>query len=425
MGLELTREPELRGQPGEKRAEVNSIGRELRVLGVDGARPGRNLVLTIDCPLQREITRLLAEELPRFEAASAVALDPRNGQVLAMVHLPSFDNNIFSRAVDDDEFASLIKDPRRPLVNGAIADAYSPGSIFKIVTAVAALQTGIVKPEQRFTCTGALTFPSRESPGGVGRIPCWATHGPQDCATALANSCNVFFYHAGGGDPRGDAPGVGIDRLADWSRRFGFGAPTGIELPNEASGLIPSQAWKRSTLGEGWVRGDTFNVAIGQGFLTATPLQAAGAVAAIANGGRLYRPQLVLRTTDERGATVRPYQPQPTRDLAIDPANLRSVQQGLRYGLAIGRTSNGTSYTGTAWEWALRDLAVAGKTGTAEWGVPDASGHSATHGWFVGYAPVEAPQIALSIFVKRGRGPSDAARLAHRILQFYFGLAED
>jgi penicillin-binding protein 2 len=418
------RESELRGRPGQKRTEVDSAGRELRVLGTDRARPGQNVVLTLDLPLQREITRLLSEEMPRVEAASAVAIDPRNGQVLAMVHLPAYDNNLFSREISDDEFKGLLDDPRRPLVNGAIADAYSPGSIFKIVTAVAALQLDVVKPDTRFECTGALTFPSRESPGGIGRIPCWAVHGPQDVATALACSCNVFFYQIGGGDPRGGVAGVGIDRLGDWAKAFGLGEASGIDLPSEADGFFPSQLWKRRTYREAWVRGDTYNVSIGQGYLAATPLQFANVAATIANGGRLYRPQVVLRTTDERGATLRDFRPELIRDLRLDPARLAMVQRGLRYGLQIGRTENGTSFTGTSWEWGLRDLPIAGKTGTAEWGTPDASGHLPTHGWFTGYAPFDAPEIALSIFLKRGRGPNDAARLARGILAYYFGVAE-
>jgi penicillin-binding protein 2 len=424
MGVELMRESELRGRPGQKRSEVDSAGHELRVLGIDRARSGQNLVLTLDLPLQREITRLLAEELPRFEAASAVALDPRDGQVLAMVHLPTYDNNAFSRELSDEEFKGLLDDPRRPLVNSAIAGVFSPGSIFKIVTAVAALQLDVVKPDTRFECTGALTFPSRESPGGIGRIPCWAVHGPQDVATALANSCNVFFYQIGGGDPRGEPQGVGIDRLGEWAKAFGLGEPTGVDLPNEVDGFFPSPAWKRLTYREPWVRGDTYNVSIGQGYLAATPIQFASVAAAIANGGRLYRPQVVLRTTDERGATLRDFRPELIRDLRLDPSKLAVVQRGLRYGLQIGRTENGTTFTGTSWEWDLRDLPIAGKTGTAEWGRPDASGHLPTHGWFAGYAPYDAPQIALSLFLKRGRGPNDAARLARRIFAYYFGVAE-
>ena len=425
MGIELVREPELRGQPGQKRAEVDSAGRELRVLGVDQPRPGRNIVLTIDMPLQREITRLLLEHLPRAQAASAVALDPRDGQVLALVHLPSYDNNIFAQDASEAELEALLGDQRAPLVNGAIAAAHPPGSIFKIVTAVAALHTGVVQPDAKLECAGELLFPNRLAPGGATRFPCWTVHGPQDCPTALANSCNVFFYQLGGGDPRGDWNGLGIERLVEWARRFGFGEPTGVELPNEASGLIPDPAWKRRQFMEDWFKGDTFNASIGQGYVTATPLQVASLVATIANGGRLYRPQLVLRTTDENGRTLDGYRPDLRRDLQLDPERLAVVRRGLRYGMGIGQTENGTAYIGTSWDSDLRDVAIAGKTGTAEWGVPDESGKLPTHGWFAGYAPYERPEIALTVFLERGRGGHDAARIARRVFAYYFGVADD
>jgi penicillin-binding protein 2 len=424
MGLELVREKELRGRPGRKRSEVDSTGRELRVLGTDPAKPGRNLHLTIDLPLQREITRLLAEYMPAAEAASAVALDPRDGQVLALVHLPSFDNNMFSRELDEAEFKALIDDPNKPLIDGAIAAAYPPGAIFEIVTALAGLHTGVIKPETKIDCTGALVIPDRLAPGGVQKIPCWTVHGPQDCASALANSCNVFFYQVGGGDPRGSFDGLDIDRLADWATRLGFASQSGIELPNETEGLVPTKAWKRRAYREDWFTGDTYNAAIGQGYVTATPLQVANLVATVANGGRLFKPQVVARTTDERGQVVDGYKPILVRDVGFDPAKLKSVQNGLRYGMLIGRTENGTSFTGTSWQSDLRDLATAGKTGSPEWGTPDTSGRSPTHGWFAGYAPFDQPQLALSVFLKRGRGAQDAARIARDVFAFYFGVAE-
>lgn len=424
MGLELVREAELRGKPGMKRAEVDSTGRELRVLGVDGAVPGSNLHLTVDLPLQREVTRLLAEQLPRAEAASAVAIDPRNGQALAVVHLPSFDNNAFSRELSEDEFRALIDDPARPLIDGAIAAAYPPGALFEIVTALAGLHHGVVRPETKIECDGALLIPDRLAPGGVQRIPCWARHGPQDCATALANSCSVFFYQVGGGDPKGAWEGVEIDRLADWATRLGLGGPTGIELPNEAEGFVPTRAWKRRTYREDWFTGDTYNVAIGQGYVTATPIQLANLVATVANGGKLYKPQAVLKTTSTRGDVLRTYRPDLVRDLGFDPARLAVVQRGLRYSMLIGKTENGTSYTGTSWDSDLRDLAIAGKSGAAEFGEPDARGIRATHGWFAGYAPFEQPQLALSVFLKRGQGAQDAARIARRVFAYYFGVGE-
>lgn len=425
MGLELVRESELRGKPGMKRAEVDSTGRELRVLGVDGAEPGSNLHLTVDLPLQREITRLLQEQLPRAEQASAVAIDPRTGQVLALVHLPSFDNNLFSGELTDEQFRALIDDPGRPLIDGAITAAYPPGAVFEIVTALAGLQAGVVRPETKIECPGALLIPDRLAPGGVQKIPCWTTHGPQDCATALANSCSVYFYQVGGGDPKGAWDGLDVDKLAEWAGKLGLGVPSGVELPNEVEGFVPTKRWKRQTYREDWFTGDTYNVAIGQGYVTATPLQVANLIAAVANGGKLYKPQLVLKTTSSKGDVLADYKAQLVRDLQLDPAKLQVVQRGLRYAMLIGKTENGTSYTGTSWESDLRDLAIAGKAGAAEFGPPDASGQRATHAWFAGYAPFEQPQLALSVFLKRGQGSQDAARIARRIFAYYFGVGED
>jgi penicillin-binding protein 2 len=188
---------------------------------------------------------------------------------------------------------------------------------------------------------------------------------------------------------------------------------------------MPDPIWKRRQFREDWFKGDTYNASIGQGYVTATPLQIANLIATVANGGRVYRPQLVLRTSDEAGRAVQGFRPDLQRDLGLDPDRLAVVQRGLRYGMGIGRTENGTTYIGTSWDSDLRDVAVAGKTGSAEWGPPDTSGVLPTHGWFGGYAPYERPEIALALFVKRGRGGHDAARIARRIFAYYFGVAAD
>src|SRR5262249_52844946 len=207
----------------------------------------------------------------------------------------AFGNRLSRRDASDEELAALLNDERAPLVNGAIAAAYSPGSIFKIVTAVAALQSGVVQADSRLTCTGELLFPNRLAPGGASKFPCWSVHGPQDCPTALANSCNTFFYLVGGGAPPaewtglgiprpGGGTGVGRDGGGEWGGRPGLGAPAGIELPSEAAGLIPAPAGKRRQCREDWFKGDTLNSAIGQGYVTATPIQVANLIATIANG---------------------------------------------------------------------------------------------------------------------------------------------
>lgn len=424
MGIESVAEKELRGGPGKERAEVDGRGRQLRSLGIDESRPGNTVELTIDLPFQREITRILLADIDRYESASVVALDPRNGEILAMVHLPSYDANAFARGLTERQLNELLNDPARPLLNGAIAAAYSPGSVFKLVTAIAALHENVVRADSRLTCTGELLFPNRLSPGGAARFPCWAVHGPQDCATALANSCNTFFYQLGGGDPRGDWNGVGIDQLAAWSEQLGLGQLTGIDLPGEVAGSVPTQAWKRRQLKEDWFKGDTYNVAIGQGFVTVTPIQIANLAAAIANGGQLFKPAIVRRTIRSRDQTGPDLVATIRRRVPLDADKLRVIRQGMRFGLQVGRDANAAIYVGTSWDADLRDVAIAGKTGSAEWGTPGPDGRLATHGWFAGYAPDDSPKVALSVFLKRGRGGHDAARVARRIFAYYFGVEE-
>ncbi len=424
-GVEATFDQDLRGRPGERRLVVNAAGREVRELGVENPTSGRNLSLTLDLELQRATRAILAEDIDRYELASAVALDPRNGQVLAMVHLPEYDNNLFSREVTESELQELIQDTRRPLVNGAISNSYPPGSSFKVITAAAALQEGVVTPYQRIFCTGALHVPNRFDPTLTTRIADWAAHGEVDAVSALASSCNVYFYMLGGGDPEGSISGLGIERLARYARLFGLGEQTGIRLTGESDGFVPSPAWKREVYDQEWYLGDTYLTAIGQGFVTATPLQMANAVAVIANGGTLYRPEIVKQILDEHGEVIREMSPEVIRQVPVAAPFIEVVRAGMRSGMLIGRTPYGTSYVGTSYTAEIPGLAVAGKTGTAEYGQPDSSGSLPTHGWFVAFAPAEDPEIALAVFVKRGRGAQDAGELAESILRYYFRIPEE
>ncbi len=424
-GVEATFDQELRGRPGERRLVVNAAGREVRELGIENPTAGRNLALTIDLDLQRAVRSILSEDIDRYELASAVALDPRNGQVLAMVHLPEYDNNMFSREVTESELQVLIQDSRRPLVNGAISNSYPPGSAFKVITAAAALQEGIVSSYQRIFCTGALNVPNRFDPTLTTRIADWAAHGEVDSISALAASCNVYFYMVGGGDPNGQISGLGIESLTRYARLFGLGEETGIRLTGEANGFVPSPEWKREVYDQEWYLGDTYLTAIGQGFVTVTPLQMASAVAVIANGGTLYRPQIVKQILDEHGEVIREISPEAIRQVPVAPPFIEVVRAGMRAGMLIGRTPYGTSYVGTSYTAEVPGLAIAGKTGTAEYGQPDSSGSLPTHGWFIAFAPAEEPEIALAVFVKRGRGAQDAGELAEAILRHYFRIPEE
>jgi penicillin-binding protein 2 len=240
--------------------------------------------------------------------------------------------------------------------------------------------------------------------------------------SALANSCDSYFYQLVGGEPRGRWAGVGPERLAAWAARFGLGRPTGIELPAEAAGLVPTPAWKQATHGEPWYPGDSYISAIGQGFYTATPLQMAMVAAAMANGGRLLKPRLVHEVRDADGRTLERAEPTVVGTIPADSEHMAVVRQGVRAGMTYGVSPYGTRYYGTSWTAEIKELPIAGKTGTSEYGVKGPDGKLPTHGWFIFWAPYESPKIAGSVFVKRGRGAQEAGKTAERIVRAYFGL---
>ncbi|MGQ9675769.1 MAG: penicillin-binding protein 2 [Chloroflexota bacterium] len=418
-GLELVYESVLRGKVGEKQMEVDSAGREVRTLAVQEPVPGHNLRLTIDLALQREIHRIASAHIDQYKSISVVAMNPRDGQILAMVSLPTYDNNLFSGKISAVDFERLVNDPARPLVNHAISDVYPPGSTFKIITAAGALQDKVVAPWTKFSCGGSMFVTSAY---GNSRFVCWLAygHGQQDVISGMADSCDIYFYHLGGGSPKGDQPGLDVEGLAKWSKLFGLGEPTGVDLPGEAVGNVPTREWKKQTWNDQWYLGDTYNMAIGQGFVTATPLQMVNVVAAAVNGGTLYQPQLVREITDAEGKEVRSFAPKVIRDLPISKENLDYIKQGLRANMLTGTTPWGTSYTGTAYTAEVRGINMGGKTGTAEYGTPDASGKLPTHGWFVCAAPIDNPEVAMVVFVENGRGAQEAAELAEEIMRYYF-----
>lgn len=420
-GLEYTQEKWLRGTPGQRQLVVNASGQEVAQLGRIEADPGKNLRLTVDLALQREIIRILEKHIKDYKSATAIAMDPRNGQILALVTLPTYDNNQFSQGISQEQFDILIKDEARPLVNHAISDVYPPGSVFKIIVAAGALQEGVVNRTTKVNCPGYIIVPHWLDPSIGTKIVCWGVHGVQDLISGLADSCDVYFYYLGGGPPRGEWEGLGVDRINKWARAFGLGQPTGIDLPAESSGNIPDDAWKRKTFKEPWYKGDTYNMSIGQGFTTVTPLQMLNVVASIANGGTLYRPQLVLDITDASGNVVKPFQPEVIRRLPVSRDHLASIAQGMRASMTSGYTPEGTAYSGTSQAAEIKEVQIAGKTGTAEYGEPDERGKLATHGWFAAFAPYENPEIAVLVFVQNG-GAADAAERVEDIMRHYFRL---
>ncbi len=417
-GVELTFEEELRGKKGRKHVEVDVAGREVRIVGTAmDPQPGYNLILTIDLDLQKEATEALQEGMTAAGSQSGVvvAMDPQTAEILALVSLPSYDNNLFIGGISLEDYQALQDHPHHPLVDYALTGQYPPGSAFKIIGAAAGLEEGVINRHTVINCPGTIWLPHRfapQDPSLAQPFRCWAGHGPLSVVSAIAHSCDIFFYKLAGGYQ--DFAGLGLPTLAYHARLFGLGSPTGIDLPGESEGLIPSEDWKRLTYGEAWVTGDTYNMAIGQGYILTTPLQMLNATAAVANGGALYRPQIVREVRDAEGNIVRPFRKEVIRQLPIAPENLALVREGMRAAVAWG----------TGWRANLPGVAVAGKTGSAEYPGPrDREGKLPTHAWFLAYAPAEDPEIALVVFIEGGgEGSVTAVPVAARILAYYLDL---
>lgn len=415
-GVELTYETVLRGVPGWKEVEADASGRELRTLREVPAKPGQNIVLSIDMDLQRAVTEFLRQSMGRSRNAVAIVMDVRNGEILALVSLPSYDNNIFTGKVDQAAYLRLVEDPGKPLLNHAIAERYPPGSTFKQITGLAALQEGIAHPGTTITSRGFITVPNQYNPSIIYTFRDWAALGTLDFYGAVAMSSDVYFYYLAGGyseNGREVFRGLGATTLARWARAFGLGEPTGIDLPGEASGIVPDPEWKTQTFGEPWVVGDSYNFGIGQGYVATTPLQMLVATAAVANGGEVLVPHVVREIRDMDGNVVRgPYKTVKNR-LAIDQRNINIMHEAMRQAVA----------TGTARPAASSRVQVAGKTGTAEFGERRPDGSYQEHGWFTGYAPYDRPEIAVVVFHEQGGGASTAAPVAAKIFDYYFGRA--
>jgi len=419
-GIELEYEDTLHGTKGLKHIEVDVAGREVRTIGeITPPIPGKNLVLALDLDLQATVENALRKGLKqsRQDSGVAIVMDPNTGDILAMVSLPTYDNNLFTDGISWREYERLSSDKRRPLLNHAISGQYPPGSVFKIVPASAALQEGVIDERTLVTCEGIMFLPNQYFPDDLSKAQkfyCWihkyGKHGPMNLTEGLAQSCDIFFYVIGGGF--GDFAGLGLETMAYYARQFGFGSRSGIDLPGETTGLIPSARWKRLNYAESWVTGDTYNMAIGQGFVLSNPLQMLNATAAVANNGILYRPHLVKQITDQEGNVIQTIEPVVVRQLPLAEETLFSVQNGLAAAVDHG----------TAQRVGLAGITVAGKTGTAEFAGPrDSGGNLPTHAWFTAYAPFENPEIAVVVFVfNGGEGSKVAAPIAAEILSAYF-----
>jgi penicillin-binding protein 2 len=405
FGLERRWEEFLRGQNGGQQVEVNALGQRVKVLHQVEDVPGDSVFLTLDRDLQEA-----AAQAMQGKDGALVTLDVNNGAILAMVSNPAFDPNAFARGITAEEWRGLTRDRLHPLNNRATQGTYPPGSTFKIVLAIAALEEGVIQPETRILDPGYLIVGNRQfrdwKKGG---------HGWVDLHKAIVESCDVYFYQLG--------QRLGIDRIAKYARLLGLGEKTGLELDDEKLGLIPDSEWKRKRFGQPWFPGETPSAAIGQGYVSVTPLQMANLMAAVANGGILYRPWFVRKVESLDGTIIREYSAENIRTIKLKEGTLEYIRKALSDVVNSGYGTGGR---------AKSDLVqIAGKTGTAQ--VAEMRGAYVKseqlpysirdHAWFVAYAPAEKPEIAVAVLVEHGgHGGSAAAPVAKIVIEKYLSL---
>lgn len=398
-GLEYSYEKWLKGQHGRLRMEVDSSGSIKEELGINPPVSGSSLILNIDAELQEKSFEVLSEILKantQATGASMVAIDPRNGAVLALVSLPSYDNNLFVEGITNEKYQELLNNSSKPMTNRAISGEYPPGSVFKPLLASVGLEEGIVNADTNLNCQGAISV-------GSWVFRDWKTHGVTDLNTAIAESCNVYFYALGGG--WNEIKGLGVEKMSQYSKYFGLGNISGIDLPSESPGLVPDAEWKFQKIGERWYIGDSYHMSIGQGFLAVTPLQMASATAVIANKGVLYRPRIVNKIIDAEGQEEK-FEAEILRSNFISEDNFEKVKLAMRETIINGSGRN------------LNDMKteVAGKTGTAQFG-----SQNKTHSWFTAFAPFDNPEIVTAILVESGgEGHDWATPATEQILREYF-----
>ncbi len=390
FGAEKIYDNTLRGNAGKKIIEVDALGSIIKFVRIQRPVKGSDISLAIDINLQVE-----AEKSLRGKAGAVVALKPDTGEILALASAPSFDPNLFVRGIAYKDWKRLLNDPRKPLLNRAIQSRYPPGSTFKIVTAIAALEEGIITEDTEYNCKGSIYF---------GRIfRCWkgAGHGNVRLHRAIVESCDVYFYEV--------AKDLHIDKLAQYAFSFGLGRPVGVELEGEVPGVVPTTGWKLGIKKEKWYKGETLNAVIGQGYLSVTPIQMAKLISALVNGGKLYEPYLLKDSESKvKSKSV----------VKIKPEIIRVIKKAL---LGVVTDKNGTG-------WMARSdiVSIGGKTGTTQViGGITREGNFPNkykdHAWFVAFAPEKNPQIALTVFVEHGgHGSTGAAPIAKRIIEVYY-----
>jgi penicillin-binding protein 2 len=409
-GVESLLEPQLRGRPGGRSVLVDVQGRELEILREVAPQAGYNVVLTLDHRVQQAAEEALDAT---GRAGAIVALDPRTGEVLALVSRPAFDPNRFAAGIDPESWQEMVTDPRRALPNRALQGQYPPGSTYKVVTAIAGLEEKVIRPDTTVYCGGSFRLGRR-------RYRCWKAggHGEVQLHRAIVESCDVFFYRVG--------LELGVDRLAYYARALGLGKRTGLQLGPEEAGLVPTAAWKERRFHEPWIQGETLSLAIGQGFNLLTPIQLASLYASIANGGIRHRPYLVARIERPDGEALRVNEPEVLGAVPISQDTLNRVRKALH---GVVHEPHGT---GPVVRWLPGRIEAAAKTGTAqvvalseEIDEEDVPEHHRDHAWFVAYAPADSPRIAVVVLVEHGgKGSRGAGPLARDVLQAFFASEE-
>ena len=388
-GVEKTYETALRGTFGRKRIEVNATGKEQSVLAEEAPIHGQHVKLAIDLEMQKMLEKIISNSLKasKKDRASGIVMNPNNGEILAMVSLPAFDNNDFSGGISTERYKIYTEDENKPLFNRAIGGSYPSGSSIKPAIAASALQEGIITASTSFLSTGGLWvskwfFPDWQAGG----------HGVTNVRKALASSVNTFFYYIGGGYK--NFIGLGPDKLKMWLEKFGFSRLSGIDLPGENDGFLPSPEWKQNTKNEQWYIGDTYNFSIGQGDVLVTPLQIASMTSVIANGGTLYRPKILKSIVRSDYLEEIGVEKEIIRENFIDTIYLRTVRQGMKDCVEYGSCRR----------LASLPMETAGKTGTAQW-----SSTKSPHAWYTSFAPYYNPSVVLTILIEEGEGGSSAA----------------
>jgi len=403
-GIEKDLESYLRGKNGGKQILVDARGRFIKILGSKLPYPGNRVYLTIDKEIQQK-----AEEALGDQAGTIIVSNPKTGEILAMASHPSFDPNIFVNPLKPKDLARLHKHPQSPFLNRATQCAYPPGSIFKIITAVTALEKDVVSSRKEINCPGFYKL-------GKKKISCWKEegHGPVNFLSAVEQSCNVYFFHL--------VDKLDVDDLNLYGRSFGLGKKTGINLPYEQQGILPSRKWKKEIHKENWYQGETLNLSIGQGYISATPIQILDLISAVANEGTIYQPQLIKKIISPEGKLIKDFKPKQLKNFTLKPHTWRLVKDGLR------RVINGKHGTGMACH--LENVEIAGKTGTAQ--VVKKKTYEdrkkenipyrfRNHAWFVGFAPFFEPEVAVVVLIEHGgQGGVDAAPVAREIFKSIF-----